>query len=168
MFYFQSAGGKRRGSVLAVSGCVLGGGTWVMDQGALPVHRKKDAVCNTCTLKLVTIAYQRVPAFRLMREPLKLGMRFLSWYYRVNPDEYAVRTPHCYGCIRFHKTALKEKSALFRWLNDRVNPIFDDVLKQIVTEEEVKRAKSYARAATGGEVKPEEASEWMRGQRTGL
>jgi len=128
---------------------------------------KKNAVCSTCTLKLVTIAYRRVPLFRLMREPLKLGMRFLSWLHRVNPAEYAVRTPRCFGCIRFYKTALKEKSAPFRWLNDRINTIFDAALERIVTQEEVKRSKAYARAATTGEVKPEEASDWMRGQRTG-
>jgi|SRR3990172_7251276 len=127
---------------------------------SLPVvDERKKAICNTCTLKLVTIAYRRVPLFRLMREPLKLGMQFLSRLYRVNPAEYVVRTPNCYGCLRFYKTALKEKSAAFRWLNDRVNPIFDAILERIVTEEEIQHAKAYARAATAGEVKPEEASE---------
>lgn len=129
---------------------------------------QKNAVCNTCTLKLVNLAYRRVPWFRVLREPLKLGMRFLSWVHRVNPADYAVRTPACYGCIRFYKMSLKEKSALFRWLNDRVNPIFDAMLERIVTEEEIKQAKAYARAATAGEVKPEEAAKWLRGQRTGF
>jgi len=136
---------------------------------SLPVvDERKKPICNTCTLKLVMIAYRRVPLSRFMREPLKLGMRFLSWVYRVNPAEYAVRTLNCHGCIRFYKTALKEKSATFRWLNDKVNPIFDAMLERIVTEEEIKRAKAYARAATAGEVKPEDASQWMRGQRTGF
>jgi len=129
---------------------------------------KTNAVCNTCTLKLAAIAYRRAPWFRLFREPLKLGMRFLSWIYRVNPAGYEVRTPDCFGCIRFYKTALKEKSVLFRRLNDLCNPLFDALLERIVTEEEIKEAKSYARAATAGEIMPEEAARWMDGQRTGF
>jgi len=54
---------------------------------------KKNAVCNTCTLKIVAIAYKRKPFFRFFREPLKTGMRILSWSYRINPEEYKVRTP---------------------------------------------------------------------------
>ncbi len=60
-------------------------------------NKQKDAVCNTCTLKLVSIAYRRAPLFRLMREPLKTGMRVLAWVYRMNPNEYVVRTRNCYG-----------------------------------------------------------------------
>jgi hypothetical protein len=129
---------------------------------------KKDAICNTCTLKLVSIAYRRAPWFRAVREPLKMGMRFFSWAHRVNPAEYDVRTPACYGCIRFYKSALKDKSAAFRWLNDRVNPVYDHLLERIVTQEEVRVAKSYARTATRGEVRPDEAAEWMQDQKTGF
>ena len=129
---------------------------------------KKNALCNTCTLKLVSIAYRRAPWFRLFREPLKLGMRFLSWIYRVNPAEYEVRTPACFGCIRFYKVALKEKSVLFRRLHDLSNPLFDALMERIVTEEEIKQAKTYARAATAGEIMPEEAAKWMQGQHTGF
>lgn len=50
--------------------------------------------------------------------------------------------------MRFYKVALKEKSALFRWLNDRVNPRFDALLERMVTAEEVREAKAYAREAT--------------------
>lgn len=127
---------------------------------------KKSAVCNTCTLKLVTIAYRHAPWFRLFREPLKLGMRFLSWTYRVNPSEYDVRTPACYGCIRFYKVALKEKSGLFRQMNDLFNPLFDALLERIVTEEEINQAKTYARAASNGEIIPEDSARWMKGQHT--
>src|SRR3972149_9591678 len=129
---------------------------------------KKNAFCNTCTLKLVSIAYRRAPWFRLFREPLKLGMRFLSWIYRVNPAEYEVRTPACFGCIRFYKVALKEKSVLFRRLHDLCHPLFDALLERIVTEEEIKQAKTYARAATEGEIISEDAEKWMEGQRTGF
>ena len=86
----------------------------------------------------------------------------------MNPSEYEVRTPQCFGCIRFYKVALKEKSALFRRMNDFFNPLFDARLEQIVTEEEIKAAKTYARAATEGKITPEEAAKWMQGQRTGF
>src|SRR3990172_1394817 len=109
------------------------------------MNAKKNALCNTCTLKLVSIAYRRAPWFRLLREPLKLGMRCLSWLHRVDPAEYEVRTPACFGCIRFYKVALKEKSGLFRRLHDRINPVFDAILERIVTAEEIKTAKTYAR-----------------------
>ena len=75
----------------------------------LATQSQKNAVCNTCTLKLVALAYRRAPWFRLLREPLKLGMRFLASIYRVDPRDYQVRTPACYACIRFYKVALKEK-----------------------------------------------------------
>ena len=129
---------------------------------------KKNAVCNTCTLKLVSIAYRRAPWFRLFREPLRLGMRFLSWVHSVNPSEYEVRTPDCFGCIRFYKVALKEKSGLFRRMNDLTNPLYDALLERIVTEEEMRQAKTYARAASNGEITPEDAAKWMQGQRTGF
>lgn len=129
---------------------------------------KKNAVCNTCTLKLVSIAYRRAPWFRLFREPLRLGMRFLSWVHSVNPLEYEVRTPDCFGCIRFYKVALKEKSGLFRRMNDLINPLYDALLERIVTEEEMRQAKTYARAASNGEITPEDAAKWMQGQRTGF
>ncbi len=135
------------------------------------VENKKSktiAVCNTCTLKLVTIAYQRRPLFRLLREPLKAGMRLLCWVHRVDPREYVVRTASCYGCIRFYKTSLKEKSPLFRFLHDRMNPLFDSLLERIVTEEEIRNAKTFARSASAGEIKAGKAAEWMRGMRTGF
>ena len=125
---------------------------------------KKNAVCNTCTIKLVNTAYQRAPWFRLVREPLKTGMRVLAWAYRVDPFEYEVRTPACYGCMRFYKVALKDRSGFFRWLNDRVNPTFDALLERIVTQEEVQEAKRFARSATSGQITVEEAEAWLRSE----
>ncbi len=110
---------------------------------------KKPAVCNTCTLKLVEIAYKRRPWFMLVREPLKLGMMMLAWVCSVDPNEYDVRTASCKGCMRFYKMALKEKSALFRWLNSWVNAMFDNILETVVSKYEVAQAKSYAKQATG-------------------
>lgn len=112
------------------------------------VGPRKNAVCNTCTLQLVRLAYGRRWTFRLVREPLRMGMLFLGWYHRIDPREYVVRTESCRGCMRFRKTALKEKSATFRWLNDRVNPQFDRIMESIVTEGELEAAKRHAREST--------------------
>jgi hypothetical protein len=109
---------------------------------------QKHAVCNTCTLQLVRLAYGRRWAFRLVREPLRIGMLLLGWYHQIDPRDYKVRTESCYGCMRFRKTALKEKSATFRWLNDRVNSRFDRIVESIVTKEELEAAKKHAREST--------------------
>ncbi|MBN2437605.1 MAG: hypothetical protein JXL20_03295 [Deltaproteobacteria bacterium] len=86
----------------------------------------------------------------------------------MDPEEYEVRTPQCFGCIRFYKLALKEKSALFRRLNGLCNPCFDALLEWIVSGEEIKKAKTYAQAATAGKITPEDAERWMQGLNTGL
>jgi hypothetical protein len=129
---------------------------------------QKYAVCNHCTYKLVTIAYKRAPWFRLFREPLKLGMRWLVWVHHIDAKEYLVRTPGCYQCIRFYKTALFKKSASFRWLHDRINPIFNRLIARIVTDEERKEAKSYADATSQGKLTPAEVEEWMKDMKAKL
>jgi hypothetical protein len=123
-----------------------------------PAAPKKSAVCNTCTISLVRLAYRRAPWFRLVREPLRIGMRVMAAWHRIDPDDYAVRTPSCYHCMRFYKVALKEKSATFRWLNAVVNPAFDAPLERIVSAEAVREAQTYARAATAGTLPPEQAA----------
>lgn len=128
----------------------------------------KNAVCGNCTLKLVTIAYRRAAWFRLLREPLKMGMRFLSRIHHVDTAEYMVRTPACYDCIRFYKVALKEKSAIFRWLHRGINPVFDYVIEKIVTVEELKQSRRYAQAASQGNLSEEEADDWMQDMKTGF
>ncbi|MBI2303148.1 MAG: nitroreductase [Chloroflexi bacterium] len=100
--------------------------------------------CNTCTIQLVRIAYLRAPWFRVLRGPLKWGMMALGWLYRVDPRAYAVPIEGCVGCLRFTKTELRERSAMFRWLNARINPLFDRILESIVTPDEVAEAKRYA------------------------
>lgn len=128
----------------------------------------KNAVCGNCTLKLVTIAYQRAPWFRLLREPLKLGMRLLSRIHHVDTAEYLVRTPACYDCIRFYKVALKEKSAIFRWLHSGINPVFDFVIEKIVTTEERRQSRLYAQAVSQGNLSEDETNDWMSNMKTGF
>ncbi len=120
---------------------------------------RKNAVCNICTVHLVEMAYRRAPWFRLVREPLKAGMRLMAFIHRINPDVYEVRSPECYGCMRFYKVALKEKSGLFRWLNGLVNPRFDALIERILTEDEVQLARAYARAAMSGELETQSKKE---------
>lgn len=122
-----------------------------MTQQAIP-HGRKDARCTTCTIKLVAIAYQRTPWFRLVREPLRFGMRLWAWISRLDPSEYDVRTPACYGCIRFYKSALKERSRIFRFLNKHINPLFNALMERIVTVEEVQQAKAFAHQAGEGNL----------------
>lgn len=109
---------------------------------------QKRAVCNTCTLQLVRLAYGRRWTIRLVREPLRMGMLLLGAYHRINPRDYKVRAESCYGCMRFRKTALKEKSVAFCWLNDRVNPRFDRIVESIVTKDELEAAKKHAWEST--------------------
>jgi hypothetical protein len=101
---------------------------------------------------LVNTAYQRAPWFRLVREPLKVGLRIFAWAYRIDPAEYEVRASACYGCLRFYKVALKERSGLFRLLNDRINPLFDALIERIVPQEEIRAARGYAQTAMAGQV----------------
>ena len=129
---------------------------------------KKQIKCNTCTLKLVEIAYKRKPLFRIFREPLKISMKIFSKIYRINPEEYEARTPSCRGCIRFYKVALKEKSKVFSFLNKLINPLFDKIIESIVSEDELSQSKEYAEKAVKGEVLPEESSTWINNSKMGF
>lgn len=120
---------------------------------------RKKAVCNICTVRLVEMSYQRAPWFRLVREPLKVVMRLMAFFHRIDPDVYEVRSPECHGCMRFYKVALKEKSGLFRWLNGLVNPHFDALIERILTEEDVQLAQVYAKAAMSGKLESQPKKE---------
>jgi len=111
----------------------------------------KDLVCKICTIKLVEAAYARAWWFRLVRGPLRLAMLLLGKVYGADLNAYSVRSPACRGCPRLVKLELKEKSALFRLLNNLVNPYFDRLLERLLTEREMREAKDFAeRAVRGG------------------
>lgn len=114
-------------------------------------NQKKQARCNTCTIQLVELCYKRKLWFRLFREPLILGMRTMCWWHRIDPREYEVCHERCYGCIRFMKVALKEKSSAFVRLNNLINPVFNSLRDSIITPEEKEEAKQFARDAMGPE-----------------
>ncbi len=105
---------------------------------------KINLICNTCTIRLVEKAYKRSWWFKYIREPLKYSMIIASKIYRIDTNIYIVRTPDCYGCLRFLKVALKDKSRLFNILNRYINPIFDKKLSKLVTQDELKDAKEFA------------------------
>jgi hypothetical protein len=112
------------------------------------VSSRNISVCNICTFRLVNLCYQRAWWFRMIREPLLLGMRIMAWWHEIDPRRYRVRNPDCYGCIRFMKNALKEKSFAFRLLNRGVDPVFNSVRNSLLTHQEIEEARSYAREAT--------------------
>jgi len=97
-----------------------------------------------------------------------MGMRWLAWIHRIDAKEYKVRTPGCYQCIRFYKTALFKKSVSFGWLHSRFNPIFNKLIARIATDEERKQAKVYADAASEGRVSQEEVDDWMKDLKASL
>jgi hypothetical protein len=106
------------------------------------------AVCNTCTVELVKLCKERAWWFHYFRAPLIAGMRLLAAWHGIDPRAYRVRSAECHGCLRFMKTALKEKSRIFCFLNNSINPIFDKIVERLVTEEELLGAKRYASRAT--------------------
>ena len=108
----------------------------------------KNAVCTTCTVMLVKKAYERAPWLRLIREPLRFGMTAMARLYRIDVREYLVRSEECRGCPRFLKAALKERSALFRFLNEKINPLFDRILESRLTAEEIAESKRHAKNRT--------------------
>lgn len=109
---------------------------------------KRDSQCNTCTIRLVRISYERARWFRLIREPLRLGMVVMGKLYGIDPGSYPVKNENCRGCIRFTKLGLNRRSRLFRLVNNHINPGFDRILERLLTEEEITEAKSYARESS--------------------
>jgi hypothetical protein len=61
-----------------------------------------------------------------------MGKVFAGFIVPGGSSEYEVRTQSCFRCLRFYKVALKEKSSVFRYLNDRINPFFDVLIERIV------------------------------------
>jgi hypothetical protein len=74
-------------------------------------------------------------------------MRLLALWHRIDPRRYAVRTPECYGCIRFKKVALKDRSPTFRRLNGWVAPVFNWLRNSLLKEEEIRQSRVFARDA---------------------
>lgn len=107
----------------------------------------RPIICKNCALMLARIVYKRHWWFPLVREPLLFGMRILAWRHRIDARKHAVRNPECKGCIRFMKSELEEKSATFRFLNDRIGNRFSNLRNARLTRAELDEAKRFAREA---------------------
>ena len=106
-----------------------------------------DIKCKMCTIHLERLCYQRAWWFRAVREVFATGIRLFAWVYRVQPRDDLARSRMCYQCIRFRKNAVSERSGLFRWLNRRINPLFNYIRDSLLTVQELDRARELARRA---------------------
>lgn len=98
-----------------------------------------------------------------MRDPLILGMRFLSWCNHIDLRHHAVRKTRCRNCVRFMKAELTEKSPTFNFLNRFIGPLFSSIRDPMLTEDDFKEGKRLAAEAMGkgkamGKEKEEKAS----------
>ena len=112
-------------------------------------NKTGDLSCGTCTIEMVRIAYGRNYWFRLIRGPLALSMRAMGRLYGIEPYYRSGHDRKCGGCIRFTKIQLKERSALFNFMNRMINPVFDRLLGGLIAPEELSAAKETALRATG-------------------
>ncbi len=113
--------------------------------------------CSNCTIYLVERARARSRLFGPVRRGMVLGMRAMAWWHGIDPRRQPVHEPQCQACVRFIKTALKERSPTFRWLNRHINPRFDAWVARLLSADELAAAKERARAAFDPPPPPPEA-----------
>ncbi|HWR43915.1 nitroreductase [Sporomusa sp.] len=104
-------------------------------------------VCKNCAYLLAKWCYQRHWWFRLVREPLLLGMRIMAWWHRIDARTHVANNRECNGCIRFMKNELEEKSPTFRFLNNSIGKRVNRLRDSMLTQQELDEAKRYAREA---------------------
>ncbi len=104
-------------------------------------------VCKNCALMLAMSCYEKHWWFKLIREPLIWGMRYLAWWNKIDINKHGVRKTGCKNCIRFMKAELEEKSPTFNFLNRFIGPWFGDMRNGMLTEEEKAEAKRIAQEA---------------------
>jgi hypothetical protein len=102
-------------------------------------------VCKSCALLMVRLCYGKHWWFRLVREPLVLGMRILALWNGIDARSHVVSNPECHGCVRFMKAELEEKSPTFRFLNCLIGQRFGDIRNAMLTQEELDVAKRHAK-----------------------
>jgi hypothetical protein len=105
------------------------------------------ATCRMCTITLLKLCYRRAWWFRPFREVFATGIRVFALFHPVPPEAYAARSPLCRGCLRFRKNAIRQDSPLFRWLDARLNPVFNRVRDSLLTPQEIEHAREFARRA---------------------
>lgn len=107
----------------------------------------KRVICKNCAARLAAWCYERHWWFRLIREPLVLGMRIMAWWHGIDGRGQVVHKPECRGCIRYMKTELEERSPAFRFLNAYIGKGVSRLRDSMLTEQELAEAKRYAREA---------------------
>lgn len=110
--------------------------------------------CKICTIRLEQLCYRRAWWFRVFREILASGIRLFSIVYRIPSGRHAARSRMCHRCLRFRKNILKERSALFRWLDGYINPFFNRVRNSLLTPQELEDARTLARRAADPDFTP--------------
>ena len=104
-------------------------------------------VCKNCALMMAMRCYEKHWWFRLIREPLVGGMRFLAWCNHIDTGKHGVRKSSCKNCIRFMKAELEEKSPTFNFLNRFIGPWFGNMRNAMLTPDEMAEAKRIAAEA---------------------
>lgn len=112
-----------------------------------------SVICKNCAARLAKWCYRKHWWFRLIREPLLLGMRLLAKWHRIDARTHMVRNLECHGCIRFMKAELEEKSPLFCFLNKHIGKRVNKLRDSMLAPEELAEAKRYAREAMEQKVK---------------
>jgi hypothetical protein len=102
-------------------------------------------VCKNCAARLAKWCYERYWWFRLVREPLLLGMRILARWHGIDARTHKVRNDECHGCVRFMKAELEAKSPVFRFFNKCIGKKVSKLRNSMLTQEELDEAKRYAR-----------------------
>lgn len=100
--------------------------------------------CRNCTLSLMQRCYKRHWWFHFIRDPLIWGMYFLGLIHGIRPKQYIVKNRTCYGCIRFLKTELMQKSPLFCTLQHWIMPGFKKITGAMLTVDEREQAQKRA------------------------
>ncbi|MFM2478305.1 nitroreductase [Celerinatantimonas sp. MCCC 1A17872] len=101
--------------------------------------------CRSCTLMLMYRCYKKHWWFHLIRDPLVAGMYLMAFIHGIHAKkDYICHDERCQGCIRFMKTALLERSALFRFLHQLIGPQFRRLVGNMMQEQDMKDAKQRA------------------------
>ncbi len=104
------------------------------------------AACKICTIRLEELCYERAWWFRAFREVLATGIRLFAVALMIQTDGGKARSKKCHGCLRFRKNALKQRSALFNWLDGYLNPLFNRARNSLLTPQELEQARALARS----------------------
>ena len=102
-------------------------------------------ICKNCAARLAEWCYERHWWFRLIREPLVLGLKIMAWWHGIDGRGHVVHNQECKGCLRYMKTELEEKSPVFRFLNAYIGKGVSRLRDSMLTEQKLAEAKRYAR-----------------------